>query len=276
MSLSHPTVRLNDGSAMPALGLGMWRLREGREARRAVGHALDAGYRLFDSASYYGNERSLGQAVRDSGVPRDEVFVTTKLWNSDHGHDAALQAFGRSKERLGLGPVDLYLIHWPVRGRRRDSWRALETLLHEGEVRAIGVSNYLVPHLEELLDEARVVPAVNQIELHPFCYGSRKATVDLCRRHGIAVEAYSPLTKGHRLQDPRLRAIATATGRTPAQVLLRWGLQHGFVEIPKSSHPTRIRENADVFEFELSQEEMEALDALDEALATGWDPTDEP
>lgn len=254
----------------------MWRLREGRQARDAVRLALEAGYRLFDSASYYRNERSLGDAIRASRVPREDVVVTTKLWNSDHGYEAARRAFRRSQERLGLGRVDLYLIHWPVRGGRLDSWRALEALQEEGEVRSIGVSNYMVPHLEELLAHAEVVPAVNQIELHPFTYRSRRATVELCRRHGIAVEAYSPLTQGRRLADPRLRAVAAACGRTPAQVLVRWGLQHDLVEIPKSSHPARIQENAEVFDFELSRDQMEVLDGLDEALATSWDPTDQP
>ncbi len=261
---------------MPVLGLGMWRLREGKQARDAVRLALQHGYRLFDSASYYRNERSLGQAIRESGVPRGEVVVTTKLWNSDHGYEAALRAFRRSQERLGLGPVDLYLIHWPVQGRRKDSWRALETLHEEGEVRSIGVSNYMVHHMEELLAHAEVVPAVNQIELHPFSYRSRRATVELCRQNDIAVEAYSPLTKGRRLGDARVEAVATACGKTPAQVLIRWGLQHGFVEIPKSSHPARIHENADVFGFELSREHMETLDGLDEALSTSWDPTRQP
>lgn len=276
MAPPTPSYRMNNGLEIPTLGLGMWRLKDGREAQNAVRHALEAGYRLFDSAAWYGNERSLGKAIRQSSVPRDKVFVTTKVWNADHGYEPALWAFDESYGRLGLDYVDLYLIHWPVEGKRLDTWRALETILEGGLTRSIGVSNYMVHHLEELFDNSEVVPAVNQIELHPWNYLSRRATVDLCRQRGILVEAYSPLTKGRMLGNRRLGEVARAYGKTPAQVLIRWGLQHGFIEIPKSSVATRIRENAAVFDFELSKEHMERLDALDRSLATGWDPTDKP
>lgn len=276
MTPAIPSYDLNNGLKMPALGLGTYRVAEGGEATEAVRLALGEGYRLYDTASLYGNETSVGRAIRDSGVPRSEVFVTTKLWNSDHGYHGALEAFHRSKERLRLGAVDLYLIHWPVERKRLESWRAMEELVEAEETKSIGVSNYLVHHLEELLENGTVVPAVNQIELHPYNYLSRKDTVEFCRARGIQVEAYSPLTKGGRLGDRRLFRIADACRKTPAQVLLRWGIQHGFVVIPKALRPEHIRENAAIFDFVLSREQMRDLDSLDESLATGWDPTGKP
>ncbi len=271
-----PNYRLNSGSEMPALGLGTYRTPDGRVAQDAVRHALEAGYRLFDTASMYGNEGSVGKAILESGLPRTEAFVTTKVWNSDHGYERALRAFDESFRRLGLDYIDLYLIHWPVEGQRLDTWRALESLTEGGRCRAIGVSNYMVNHLEELLDHSEVVPAVNQFELHPYNYLSRKEAVDLCGKMGILVEAYSPLTKGRKLKDPRLREIGDAYGKTPAQILLRWGVQHGFVVIPKSSNRQRIHENAAIFDFSLSGQDMEELDSFDEALATSWDPMGKP
>jgi diketogulonate reductase-like aldo/keto reductase len=212
----------------------------------------------------------VGAAVRDSGVPREEVFVTTKLWNDDQGYDSALQAFEKSLSRLGLDYVDLYLIHWPVAGRRKESWRALERLKGEGRARHIGVSNYLVPHLQELLAEANELPEVNQIEIHPFL--QHRDTRALCKEHAIVVEAYSPLTSGTRIDHPAVSDIAQRLGRTNAQVLLRWGVQHGLVVLPKSTHEQRITANADLFDFTLDASAMTALDALDEGQATGWDP----
>ncbi len=271
-----PTFQMNNALEIPALGLGMYLSPEGSVAERVVLHALEAGYRLFDTASFYGNERSVGRAIRKSVIPRSEVFVTTKLWNSDHGYDSTLRAFQESRERLGLDTVDLYLIHWPVERLRIDTWRAMETLLDEGQCRAIGVSNYMVHHLEELLDHTDVVPAVNQIELHPYNYLSRVEIVNLCSSKGIQVEAYSPLTKGRKLKDPRLGRIATAYGKTPAQILLRWAHERDFIVIPKSNNRERIYENAAIFDFSLSQEHMEKLDSFDQGLATAWDPTDKP
>jgi diketogulonate reductase-like aldo/keto reductase len=198
------------------------------------------------------------------------VFVTTKLWNADQGYDSALRAFDESLARLDLEHVDLYLLHWPVAGLRLESWRALERLHGEGRARAIGVSNFLRPHLEELLARAQVVPAVDQIELSPFL--QRHDTVAFCRQHGIAIEAYSPLTRGQRLDHPVVLEVARKAARTPAQVLLRWGVQHGFVVLPKSTRPERIAENAALFDFELAAPEMARLDGLEEGLTTGWDP----
>lgn len=267
-------VTLNNGVAMPCFGLGVYNLGTGRAAESAMGYALQAGYRLIDTAKLYRNEAEVGRAVRNSGLPREEVFVTTKLWNSDHGHDPALRAFDRSLKELGLEYVDLYLIHWPVSGARRETWKALEEIQASGRARAIGVSNYMVRHLEELLGHAEIVPAVDQVEMNPFLAQAELRAY--CREQGIQLEAYSPLTKGHRLNDPGIATMARRHGRTPAQIMLRWCLQVGAIPIPKSSRPERILENGRVFDFTLGPEDMEALGKLDESLHTGWDPTREP
>jgi diketogulonate reductase-like aldo/keto reductase len=271
--VSRATLRLNTGASIPQVGLGVWQIARGEPTRRAVAEALACGYRHVDTARIYGNEAEVGAAVRESGVPRAELFITTKLWNADQGYDAALRAFDASLQRLGLDYVDLYLIHWPVAETRRASWRALEKLHADGRARAIGVSNYLTPHLDELLHETGVVPAVDQIEVSPFL--QQRETRALCARHGIVVEAYSPLTHGQRLDAPEIAEIAAAVGRSPAQVLLRWGIQHGLVVLPKSSKAARIRENAALFDFVLDARAMAALDRLDEGLATGWDPREQ-
>jgi methylglyoxal/glyoxal reductase len=268
------TVKLNNGVELPRLGLGVFRAPRGEVTRQAVLSALAAGYRHIDTARIYGNERDVGAAVRESGLPREDIFVTTKLWNEDQGHDSALRACERSLKDLGLEYVDLYLVHWPVPGRRLESWRALEKLLADGKCRAIGVSNFLEHHLEELLGKARVVPAVNQVEQHPFLH--QPSLLRYCADKGIAVEAYSPLTKGMRLGDPRVVELARKYGKSPAQVLIRWCLEHGLVVIPKSVHAERIRENASVFDFSFSPEDLRRLDGMNEDLYTGWDPTDVP
>jgi len=262
---------LNTGARIPQVGLGVWQIPRGRATRDAVRAALHAGYRHVDTARIYGNESEVGAAIRDSDVPRDQVFVTTKLWNDDQGYDSALRAFDASLARLGLEYVDLYLLHWPVPGKRVDSWRALEKIFGQKRARAIGVSNFMQSHLEELLTGARVVPAANQIEVSPFL--QRRQTRAFCEKKGIVVEAYSPLTRGERLRDPQVVRVAKQAKRTPAQVLLRWGVQHGLVVLPKSARPERIAENAAVFDFELPAESMRILDGLEEGLATGWDPT---
>ena len=268
--LTNATLRLNSGAEIPQVGLGVWQSPRGEGTRSAVLAALRFGYRHVDTARIYGNEADVGAAVRESGIARGEVFVTTKLWNDDQGYDSALRAFDASLKRLGLDDVDLYLIHWPVAGKRLESWRALERLHEEKRARAIGVSNFLEPHLLELLGKARHVPAVNQIELTPFL--QRRETRALCRKHGIVVEAYSPLTRGRRLNDPVVVGVAQRVGRTAAQVLLRWGLQHGHVVLPKSTQPERIAENGALFDFVLDDRAMSELDALEEGLTTGWDP----
>ena len=271
-------VGTNQGVEIPWLGLGVFQTPPGAETRQSVRWALEAGYRMIDTAAMYGNEQDVGAAVRASSLARDDVFVTTKLWHSDHGFEAAQAAARRSSERLGLGPIDLYLIHWPRAASPEDrlgSWRALEKLQREGTCRAIGVSNYSIRHLEEIRANSDVRPAVNQVEFHPFVYDP--ALLDYCRQHDIRVEAYSPLTRGRRVDDPTIRTIAEVHGRTPAQVFVRWGLQHGLIEIPKSTHRDRIVENARVFDFALSSGEMARLDGLrDGRRVTIWNPDDMP
>jgi diketogulonate reductase-like aldo/keto reductase len=270
------TVTIRGDVAMPTLGLGVFLTGAGERTRTAVSGALEAGYRMIDTAAIYGNEGDVGHAVRTAGV--DDVFITTKLWNSDHGYQATLDAYERSRRRLGVDVVDLFLIHWPVPGSRLESWRAMEHLLAEGRVRAIGVSNYMSNHLEELLDKADEPPAVNQIELNPYCFGAaRRDVLQLCVERGIAVQAYSPLAKGRMLADPALVRVAQRHGRTPAQVLVRWALQQRTVPLPKSTDPRRIAANADVFGFALDDEDMATLDGLDRNLVTpGWDPVGAP
>ena len=265
------TRTLNTGATIPTVGLGVWQTPKGQSTRGAVSAALAMGYRHVDTARIYGNESDVGAAVRDSGVARAEVFVTTKLWNDHQGYDEALRAFDESLSRLGLDYVDLFLLHWPVAGKRLHSWRALERLFAEKRARAIGVSNFLVPHLEELLAHASVVPAVDQIEVTPFL--QRRDTRAYCEANGIVVEAYSPLTRGQRLNHPVVVDAAWRVARTPAQVLLRWGVQRGMVVLPKSTHEARIAENAALFDFTLDDPTMSQLDALEENLATGWDPS---
>ena len=268
------TRKLLNGVEIPVFGLGVYQAESGSECRDAVVHALEFGYRLIDTAAIYENERDVGQGIRDSGIPRSEIFVTTKLWNSDHGYDSALRAFDASLERLGLDYLDLYLIHWPVAGKRIESWRALESLLKSGRTRAIGVSNYMQHHLDELLAASETVPAVNQVEYSPYL--NRQALLDYCNKRSIAVEAYSPLTQGLRLDDEPLVRVARKCGKSTAQVLIRWGLQHGLIEIPKSVNPKRIQENAMVFDFEISAGDMLVLDGLNEGLHTGWNPEEAP
>jgi len=257
------TVSTREGLDLPRLGLGVFQTPPGEVTRKAVRWALDAGYRLIDTAAMYGNEEAVGEAVRASGIAREEIVVTTKLWFTDHGFEAAQMAARRSQAKLDLGPIDLYLIHWPRANspeERLASWKGLEKLRREGIVRSIGVSNYAARHLEELAEHAGVYPSVNQVEFHPFVYDP--GFLRHAEEHRIVVEAYSPLTRARRLDDPTIGTIARAHGKSPAQVLVRWGLQHGLVELPKSVHQERIRENADVYDFSLRAEEVEALDRL--------------
>ncbi|MFK0172994.1 aldo/keto reductase [Streptomyces sp. NPDC090306] len=274
MSSKVPPIILNNGVEMPQLGFGVWQVPDD-EAERAVATALEAGYRSIDTAAIYGNEQGTGKAVAASGVPREELFVTTKLWNADHGHDATLRAFDTSLSKLGLDYVDLYLIHWPMPGKGNavDSYKAFEKLHADGRVRAIGVSNFLPEHLERLIAETSVVPAVNQIELHPHL--QQHAAREYHAEQGIATEAWSPLGSGKGLLEvPALVAIARKHGRTPAQVVLRWHVQLGNVVIPKSVTPSRIRENIEVFDFSLDEEDLAAISALNEDRRTGPDPAE--
>jgi diketogulonate reductase-like aldo/keto reductase len=268
------TLRLNDGRQLPVLGLGVWQAGTGPRVLRAVSAALETGYRLIDTAKLYGNEAEVGEAVRRGPVPRDQVFVTTKLWNDDHGRLKARRAFDASLHRLGLDYLDLYLIHWPVAGERIETWKALVEIAREGRCRSIGVSNFTIEHLEELAQASDVVPAVNQVELHPFLF--QRELIDYCRQHGIQVQAYSPLAHANYLEEPALQAVGQAHRRSPAQVMLRWSMQHGLSAIPKSTDPVRIRENASIFDFELSEGEMARLDALSSGARTAWDPSAVP
>jgi len=270
----NSSVTLNNGKNMPNLGLGVWKIPDGKETVAAVRAALSAGYRHIDTATVYQNEKSVGRAIRESGLLREEIFLTTKVWNDDQGFKAALQACQRSLERLGMEYVDLYLVHWPITGSRLETWRALEQLYRDEYCRSIGVSNFTVRHLEELVAVAQIVPAVNQVEFSPFLFQTE--LVEFCRSHGIQVEAYSPLTKGKKFQNPKLIALVRKYGKTPAQILIRWALQQGLVVIPKSVRPEHIRENAAVYDFALDPEDLKAMGGWNENYRTAWDPTEIP
>ena len=266
-----PSLILHDDVAIPQLGFGVWQIR-GADTERAVGEALATGYRHIDTAAAYGNEEGVGAAIRASGIPREEIFVTTKLWNGDQGEEEAREAFAVSLERLGLDYVDLYLIHWPLPDAELivETWKAFEDFFDDGRARAIGVSNFRVDDLEILAEETDVRPAINQIELHP-----RFQQTELRRYHaghGIATEAWAPLAQGDLLDDPVLEGLAAAHGKSVAQVILRWHLQIGNVVIPKSVTPERIRENIELFDFELDDGEMAEIAGLDRGVRIGADP----
>ncbi|OQO94645.1 oxidoreductase [Saccharomonospora piscinae] len=267
-----PTITLNTGAAMPQLGYGVFQV-PADEVVEPVLTALEAGYRSIDTAAVYGNEEGVGRAIAQSDIPREDLFVTTKLWNDSQGYDNTLAAFDQSLQRLGLDHVDLYLIHWPVPAKDRyvDTWKALEKLHADGRAKAIGVSNFHIPHLRRLLADTGVVPAVNQIELHPNLPQADLRAFHA--EHGIATEAWSPLGQGKGLlDDPTLGSLAEKYGRTPAQIVLRWHLELGNITIPKSVTPSRIRENLDVFDFELADDDVKAIAALDNGTRVGPDP----
>ncbi|MFF2077202.1 aldo/keto reductase [Kitasatospora sp. NPDC058162] len=266
-----PTVTLNNGVEIPQLGFGVFQVPDD-QTTTAVTAALEAGYRSIDTAAVYGNEAGVGRALAASDLARQDLFITTKLWNADQGHDATLRAFDASLEKLGLDHVDLYLIHWPAPAHDRyaDSWRAIERLAAEGRIRAAGVSNFQPAHLRRLLETSDLVPAVNQVELHPGLQQSELRAFHTA--HGIATEAWSPLAQGAVLDDPAVTAIAERTGKSPAQVVLRWHLQLGNIVIPKSVTPARIRQNLDVLDFDLSAQDMAAIAATDRDLRTGPHP----
>lgn len=269
-----PLITLNNGITMPQLGLGVWQTKDGDEVERAVTAALEVGYRLIDTAAVYGNEIGVGNALKASGVAREELFVTTKLWNSDQGADKARAAFEASLEKLQLDYIDLYLIHWPMpaKGLYLETWRVLEQLYTEGKIRAIGVCNFQPAQLDDLLQHAAITPAINQIELHPRF--PQIELRDYCRERGIQVESWSPIggSKSNLLYDETLVAIGKKYGKSPAQVVIRWHIQSGLVVIPKSVHTERIQQNIDVFDFELSSEDMAAINRLETGIRVGPDP----
>ena len=262
MAPNIPSITLNDGNSIPQLGLGVWQVSN-EEVVAPVRAAIEAGYRLIDTAQGYHNEEGVGRAVRESGIPREQLFITSKLRNGAHAYDEAIAAFRQSLQRLGFEYLDLFLIHWPVPGRELypEAWKAFVQLQKDGLVRSIGVSNFLPEHLERIIGDTGVVPAVNQIELHPAYQQS--AVRDFHKQRGIAIESYSPLGSGAVLDNPTIAEIARRHGKEPAQAIIRWHLQQGFVVIPKSTHEERIRENLDVFVFELSDDDMEDFAVMD-------------
>ncbi|MFX1280877.1 MAG: aldo/keto reductase [Promethearchaeota archaeon] len=262
-------IELHNGVYMPIFGLGTWALK-GKDAYNAILWALEIGYRLIDTASFYGNEKEIGNALKVTKVPRDEIFITTKVWNNEQGYGNTLKAFGRSLERLKLKYIDLYLIHWPISGLRNETWRALESLYEDEKVRAIGVCNFTIRHLNELLETSSLLPTVNQIEFSPFLY--QKELMDYCFDKKITVEAFCPLTRGRKFNEKTLREISQKYTKTPAQILIRWGLQHNIVEIPKSGNKNHLVENVDVFNFNLDEADMNELDSLNEDFRLVADP----
>jgi diketogulonate reductase-like aldo/keto reductase len=264
------TIKLSNDVLIPRVGLGVFKMEEGREVSHAVQAAMEAGYKSIDTAKIYQNEAGVGEAIRKTGVSREDIFVTTKVWNSDQGYDSTLRAYEKSLQELGLEYADLYLVHWPVKGKYKESWRALETIYNEGRVRAIGVSNFLVHQLEDLLESAASVPMVNQVEFHP-----RLQQPDLqafCQSNGIQLEAWSPIMKGLVMDIAELVEIGRRHGKNAVQTTLRWIYQKDIVAIPKSSRKERIVSNVDIFDFELNDQEMAQIDALDQGIRVGPDP----
>ncbi len=266
------TITLNSGRQMPRLGLGVYKATGEREVERAIGWAVDAGYRLIDTASAYKNEDGVGRGIQACGVPREDLFITTKIWNNAQRLGDVQGSFARSLERLMTDYVDLYLIHWPVPGCYLSTWKELEELYRQGKARSIGVSNFEIRHLEELASVSDITPAVNQIEFHPYRY--QKKLVDHCQARGIAVQAYAPLARGAYLDDDVICILATKYGKTPAQIGLRWILQKGVAVIPKSTQEERIMSNGEIFDFVLEEEDMDAIDHLDRNLRSASIPDD--
>lgn len=267
----NQAVTLNNGLSMPILGLGVWKTQSGN-CREAVLNALEAGYRHIDTAKIYSNEEDVGKAIKESGIPRKEIFITTKLWNADQGSNKTRKALETSLKKLGIDQVDLYLIHFPVTSQRMDSWKELEKAYHDKLCKSIGVSNYTITHLTELLKNSEVTPTVNQVEFHPFL--NQVNLFEFCKKHKIQLEAYSPLAHGQKVEDPKIAEIAKKYGKTPAQILIRWAIEQKIVVIPKSTKKERIVENSKVFDFKISEEDMKILNSLDENFRTCWDPSE--
>ncbi len=264
------TAVLHNGVKMPWLGLGVFRSSEGEEVINSVRYALDAGYRHIDTAALYENEAGVGKAIATSSVDRKDIFVTSKVWNSDQGYDSTLRAFDETLHKLEFDYLDLYLVHWPVKGKYKDTWRALEKLYKDGRVKAIGVSNFLKHHLEDLFQSAEIIPMVNQMEFHPYLI--QQDLIDFCNNNQIRYEAWSPLMIGKAVDIEVIKALSEKYHKTPAQMVLRWDIQKGVVTIPKSSNKERINSNADIFNFEISDEDMKKIDSLDKGYRIGADP----
>jgi len=264
------TTTLHNGVEMPWFGLGVFKVEEGQELVNAVKTAIEYGYRSIDTAVIYGNEAGVGQGVRAANVAREELFITSKVWNSEQGYEATIAAYEESLTKLGVDYLDLYLIHWPVEGKYKETWRALETLYKEGRVKAIGVSNFQIHHLEELMKDAEIKPMINQVEYHPRL--TQKELQAFCQQHTIQLGAWSPLMQGQLLDNPELQEIASKHEKSVAQIILRWDLQNGVVTIPKSTKAHRIAENATVFDFELTADDMKRIDSLNQNHRVGPDP----
>ena len=265
---------MNDGYKIPVVGLGTWKSEPGETTYKAVLDSINAGYRHIDTARAYGNEESVGNAVRDSGVNREDVFVTTKLRWEDEGFESAIEACEKSLARLACDYIDLYLIHWPLKGKRNDSWKALIELQQRGLCRSIGVSNFTIDNLVELEEKFGILPVANQVEFHPYYY--QKELLEYCNSKNIVIEAYSPLVHAKRMDEARLVSISKEMSKTPAQILIRWAIQRGMVVLPKSVNEGRIIENFSVFDFEISDSLMKRLDGLNESFVTCWDPHNPP
>ena len=269
MSLTD-TATLKNGVKMPQVGLGVYKMEDGNEVVKAVKSALDLGYRHIDTASFYDNEEGVGQAIQESKIPREDLFITTKVWNDEQGYEETLQAFDRSLNKLGIEYLDLYLIHWPVGGKYKETWKALEKLYKDGKVKAIGVCNFMEHHLEDLIKDAEVKPMVNQVEFHPELY--QKDLAEYCRQNEIQLEAWAPLGRGKYFDAAILKELADKYNKTPAQIILKWDLQHGIVTIPKSSNKDRQAQNADLYDFELTDEEIQQINELHKDNRIGFHP----
>lgn len=263
-------VLLNNCQKMPYFGLGVFQLKDGDEVIKAVDYALKVGYRHIDTAALYDNEKGVGTAIKNSGIKRKDIFVTSKLWNSDQGYESALKAFDTSLKKLGMDYLDLYLVHWPVKGKYKESWKALEKIYRDGRAKAIGVSNFLRHHITDLLEVAEIMPMVNQMEFHPYLI--QQDLIDFCKQNNIIYQAWSPLMQGHVVELELIQSLAQKYGKTPAQIVLRWDLQKGVVTIPKSVHPDRILSNSQIFDFEISCGDMKAIDSLDKNFRFGAHP----
>jgi methylglyoxal/glyoxal reductase len=268
------TTTLHNGVKMPRVGLGVFKVQDGEEVVNSIKSALEVGYRSIDTAQVYGNEDGVGKAIAESSVPREELFITTKLWNAHHGYESTLAAFDESMRKLGLDYLDLYLIHWPLpsQGKYIETWKALEKLYKDGRVRAIGVSNFKIHHLEDILANCEIKPMVNQVEYHPRF--NQREVHQFCKNHGIQLEAWSPLMQGGLFDEPVIVELANKYNKSAAQIIIRWDIQTGVVTIPKSVKPHRIAENADIFDFELSSEDMEKVNALNTDQRMFADPDD--